>query len=432
MATRFHGTGISRLAFDRYLASRFERTNSTFENARKNQIELVISSSPYLTALKKGDSQKATAKAIQAIRRDPDRDRSETIGLEEKQALEKVRSSLSSPAWLYYKPGDLYGEIKNRAERNGKKRFVGYQVASLARQFERRNQHRLDALKSLIFETSNGRCGPRLLRKTIAALEIFSAYDVDGLRDINPNLVSAIVETIRGSVRLRLTQFLCLQVNAQALHSANPIDYFPRDARGCFSKHHRVYLRELITDLSTLGIETELLLILADTDPFYYFFPVIRAPNIHKDTVKRSATHKQSFISRYDTFLGSVNHRVLNWSDFEARDKDEIHTIFSSLLGQVSYLFSEFDLKSEAQVLEQEFKRGGYHAGCSAPTPSALREMAIRRCALYSAQGQYLRNSEGKQPWVHLQCESPSWLRTRMLNAALARSGNPAPVINRR
>ena len=84
----------------------FRRAGSLFEFQRSRDIQSLIRSSAYLRALFELDPQKATAKAIQGLRRDPLRDDPAVLAPEERNALLLLRPRLKKLRWVVG-PSDL-------------------------------------------------------------------------------------------------------------------------------------------------------------------------------------------------------------------------------------------------------------------------------------------------------------------------------------
>ncbi|KKS77699.1 MAG: hypothetical protein UV74_C0013G0115 [Candidatus Woesebacteria bacterium GW2011_GWB1_43_14] len=157
-------------------------------------------------------------------------------------------------------------------------------------------------------EMDNNYLNQEIERLTNCALSVLENYDRvqdNPDRDILPSIVSQQLST-EGKITLSL--FACPSYDPSALTSKTQENYIRTEVKGTDLFTPRVpRINKLRDDLRKLGIQTDIVIFLGDSDPNTYVLPILSKYGVVADQAKlneRQAQYAQSFESRAKSLLG--------------------------------------------------------------------------------------------------------------------------------
>lgn len=236
------------------------------------------------------------------------------------------------------------------------------------------------------------------------AVKTFKKLDrLDNNPDL-PRIEKAICEACEKGT-LDLVVFVCPKFNTAALLSDQSEKYMPIDANDpddlFFQRIPKI--KQLLADLITLGIDPKLNLLIGDNDAEVYIFPYIKTLSLNFAV----------FNQRRNAYLGSFTQRATNL--FKDNVRVESLGLNKVIPSKLRPNVQDTDLEREIRFFSWLFGETGPYKGKLSFDEKTLREMAVRKFALYGAQGTYLEKT--RKGGVLLQTEGPGvWLlRTQML-----------------
>ncbi|MCA9648641.1 MAG: hypothetical protein KC501_01955 [Myxococcales bacterium] len=274
-----------------------------------------------------------------------------------------------------------------------------------------------------------------------AAIALHVLGEWDAARPDAPSLesmaaiVDPLLEGLRRDGRLRLGLFVCCPVDFTHASGPEPERYLGLDMHGSVLSRLAPRLRSLFGDLERAGVELELRTIIGDTDEDDYIWRASPAPaGLDRAALDRRRDALVEVVAEYmaepvgragrpprPRVIAREHNRAFRLSAIPVSAR--ARAIYDAVLEAPQACFDERDVEAELDIMRGLWVPGGYYQGLPPPDPETLRRIVIHKLATYAMQGVVLHEQE--PALLLVQCERPSGLREKMLNAGLRRLGLP-------
>jgi len=410
--------GISKLYERELHSSLVLKSTQMFERRRDSQIQYVIQGSAYLTELDRIDHKKAYYKALQAIRREPQKDKPGLLAASEKAALVDVRKNLVAIYWRLYRQEPVEAVISQRL-RGSELHLISQSLRANLGQQLIANQWIKNARTIRNFRKRIARLPHRSAEQAAAVLMLLFWYasKLEGC-DI-AGLCEAVAYSYESQLPLTFAYFVCLDATSHKAFSANPAEYMPTHYTSRRVRRQSALLMELLSDLEVLRAPYELQVFLADTDALEYVFPFVTETFSKSEYWNRVESHCADVI-RQLAWLSNYRYTVERWSTFEMRGAEETRPPQKDdvLWSAIAKTLDPDDIDGEAAVLAQEFLLVNSGADAVGPSPD-FKRMAQLKILMYAMQGYLLQTLSPVTAPILIQSEFPDPRRRRMYQALL-------------
>jgi hypothetical protein len=409
--------GISQLHELELLNSLVLKASQVFDRRRNLQVQYLIRSSEYLTALERRDSRKAYYKALQAIRRDPQRDKPGLLDDSEKAALAVIRKNLNAPYWRLYRQDWLESIISRRLRYNDLQFLSQSLRVNLARQLVA-GQPPQNARIIRKFRKRIARLPHRTAEQAAAVLMLLLRYGQTRETQDAAVLCDTVAHSYESQLPLTLVYFACLDAAANKALSVNPAEYMPAGFNSRRLHRQSALLMKLLSDLEVLRAPYELKVFLADTDAITYVFPCMSQQFTESEYWNRVESHCTDLLRQQD-WMSNYRCNVERWSIFEMRNVAKFRRFRKDeLWSTIARALDPGDIDGEADALAEEFRPSDCEADRVYPPPD-FKRMARLKILMYAVQGYQLESLTPAAAPILLQAESPDPRRVRMYRALL-------------
>lgn len=239
---------------------------------------------------------------------------------------------------------------------------------------------------------------------------------------VDPLVVQKMGEALDTSGFLNLMQFTCPVINPAAFVTEQPEAYLLASPRGNNFEKSLPRLKKLIQAFMQAGIQSQLDIVIGDTDEEDYIFPVVKSTDLNPALVEQNKErYRQTFSERVKIELYETGIRYIGLDIWRV---SEITGSYPAVIPSPSSSEINESAEMEIPVIQDIFNY--YYQGVFKVDIGALREIARLKVISYATQGFVLAREFPLS--VLLQNEYPPLLRTRMLNILNKDSGTTLPA----
>lgn len=282
-----------------------------------------------------------------------------------------------------------------------------------------------------------GKFPPETVKTAKLAFQVFRTFNrtpltAEIVSELSDAAWAIAMNSVYNDKEVTFLAFSCPAIQGDLLAGTEASYYVSANAAANTTLTNLSTAAKLVDTLRLIGLKPQLIVIFADSDEDDYIWPaIVKPPNLDPKIVQeRLDAQRIDLLGRCSGKISRSALRIYGWRELEATVREssrpipEIETV-EQIIENVGSFFTAEEILSETEFMRRSAT--GWYKGGLGPLSSNQLDLIVRnKFATYAQQGVVLQRLFGSLFPIMLQNETPSFLRTKMVNLLLK---SPFPTL---